>query len=935
MAVTKARMAWWAGVATWIASAAVCAESVRTPVTHRDAPAITAEDQGPQDAAGTQDLARLREMLGRAGPDGRDARESAVARLLGMSDPAAHRLLQEFLLRREDPDRVRETILAALQRHVLGGSKEWFGGASDEVRRQVLAGYLDALAPLWHEPGLAIDDMNDNPVRAAARRCLQRVPVRELEVAARHLLATADAETKVEVLRCLADMQQILLAQTVAEFLEAREEAVRLQARRSLQLLTYHDEEFQTKAQFLAWHERFGDLRYVDLAERAARLGPRPLERMREELARMRVDAARDFVRAHTVRTPGIDWAAIQSRTMVDDPAVLDACLELLQQSLADGLPADDQALPRQALCRAVLQRFRQVAPEQIRRRALLLEVAAYLCRSEEIELAGEVTTLVLAQLEAPEVELQVAALRGLRRFPNLETRTRLVRHATKLLQRGDEAREQLLATLGTLSSRATPRWTAPLPNDPDKAEWLALVDAACRTASDPEVRRVGLALAQVLDSSEQRVPELFRLLLDLVKDSSQDTKFRSTCLIQLRGWRSQDGVAEQWVAAMHELLKDPADDLRLQAVDSLVRLPESVDPRRLEWIAATTSVLRDRIQVEQNATVLRSLVNCLLACGREPQTSANAIGALNTLLSDLGNASPADKELRLEPLLQALATIAAGPHAERGQWIRACRQLLQFEKRQSLRLVLQSHGAADLARLVGSEDAAQAGPARQAMGLLIRTALLKPAKEAWSSTPELQQEARDVRVAFGALDTVDEQHRLEEPVHRLLRLEVELASGKFPEVVQRATVWLANGGSAPARVPFAAADLDRVRVLAAEAQLALNKPDAAARLLGELGTQPATDPGILDLQSRIARSLFATDKATALALLAATWKATLPEDPAFRSRLLEWMQFHVRRSPEARDELVQTSDAFVHLFANGDCPPEQRQTFEQLRGAN
>jgi len=96
-----------------------------------------------------QDLTRLREMLGRAGPDGRDACESAVVRLLGMSDPAAHRLLQEFLLRRDDPDRVRETILASLQRHVLGSSKDWFGGASDEVRRLVLAGYLDALAPFW------------------------------------------------------------------------------------------------------------------------------------------------------------------------------------------------------------------------------------------------------------------------------------------------------------------------------------------------------------------------------------------------------------------------------------------------------------------------------------------------------------------------------------------------------------------------------------------------------------------------------------------------------------------------------------------------------------------------------------------------------------------------------------------------------------------
>jgi len=932
MAVMTARLACLAFVATWIASGVLCAQ----PGAERaDAVAIRVQSQGPQDATGPQDLVRLREMLGRAGPDGRDARESAVVRLLGMNDPAAHRLLQEFLLRRDDPDRVRETILASLQRHVLGNSKQWFGGASDEVRRQVLAGYLDALAPLWHEPGSAIDDAVDNPVRAAARRCLQSVPVRELDVAARHLLATAATDTKVEVMRCLADMQQILLAQTLADFLEASEEPVRVQARRSLQLLTYHDDEFQTKAQFVAWQERYGEWRYVDLAERAARLGPRPLERMREDFARLRVEAARDFVRAHTVRTPGIDWAAIQSRTMVDDPAVLDACLELLQQSLANGLPADDQALPRQTFCRAVLQRFRQVAPDQVRRRALLLEVAAYLCRSEEGELAAEVTTLLLAQLDAPEADLQVAALRGLRRFPNLETRTRLVRHASKLLRTGAEAREQLLATLATLSSRTMPRWTAPMASDPDKAEWLALVEAACRTAKDPEVRNAGLALVQTLDGSEQRVPELFRLLLDLAKDGGQDTKFRSTCVIQLRGWRSQEGVAEEWVLAMHELLKDPADELRLQAVESLVRLPESVDARRLEWIGATTNVLRDRIQVEANATVLRSLVNCLLACGREPQTSANAIGALSTLLSELGSASPAEKELRLEPLLQALATIAAGPHAERGQWIRACRQLLQFEKRQSVRLVLQNHGAVDLAKLVGSDDAGQAGPARQAMALLIRTALLKPSKDAWTSSPELLQEARDVRVAFGALDAVDESQRLDEPAHRVLRLEVDLACGKYPDVAQRAGLWLANGSAATGRVPFSAAEADRARVLAAEAQLAMSKADAAARLLTELTSQPPSDPGVLDLQSRVARALFTSDKPGALALFESTWKATPPVDPAFRGRLLEWMQHHARFLPAARQELLETSEPFVALFRAGDCPTEQRDAFQQLRGAN
>ncbi|MBL9079878.1 MAG: hypothetical protein JNL08_20435 [Planctomycetes bacterium] len=895
-------------------------------------PALTVQVSAPQEPPLVQDLERLREMLNRSGIDGRDARESATATLLGRSDAAAHRVLQEFLLRREDPDQVRETILTALGQHVLGPVKGWFGGATDQVRRQVLAGYLDALAPLWAEIGLALDDRTVNPVRAAARQCLRRVPARELEFAARLVLPACSVETRIELLRCLADLQQVSLAQVIADHLEAPEEPVRTEARRALQWLTYHDAEFQTKAQFEAWFQQNGDVRYVDLAEHAARLGPRPLERLRAELAQMRIEMAREFVRAHAASTPGIDWDAIQARTLVDDPAVLDACLAELQAALAGGLPAEGQAAPRQAFCRAVLQRFRIVAPEQANRRALLLEVAAYLSRSDETELAAEVTTQLLQQLDGADVELQLAALRGLRRFPNLETRGRLVRHAMALLRRGAEVRAQLLATLATLSSRGVPRWTAPTANDPDKEAWLALVDAACRTAADAEVRSAGLLLAQTLDAAEQRVPELFELLLALVKDASQETKFRSTCLIQLRGWRNQESAAEAWVAAMQELLQDPADDLRLQAAESLVRLPESLDPRRLDWIRDTIAVLRERIRGEANPAVFRSLVSCLLACGREPAMAENAIGALNRLLTEPAEAAAADREQRMEPLLQALATIAAGQLAERGQWIAATRTLVAFEKRQSARLVLQNHGAADLARHVNGSDASLAEVSRMAMQLIIQTARLKPAKESWTSSEALQQEARDVRIAFGALDGVDEAQRLDESSHRLLRLEVELAGGKFAEAAQRASVWLANGSG---RTPMSVAERDRMRVLAAEAQLALNKPDAAAKWISELSVQPPTDPSVLDLQSRIARVWFATDKAAALGLFLAIWKATPPEDLAFRPRLLEWMQHVKKVNPDAQGDLVAQSEPYVGLFSAGDCPAELRTQFQQLRGAN
>lgn len=892
--------------------------------------------QGPQDASATQDLERLRAMLTQAGPDGRDARETAVERLLGMTDPAAHRVLQERLRQNDDSDAVRETILRALQGAIVGGPSTCFGGASDQVRRQILTGYLSALAPLWKEPGSAVGDAVDQPVRAAARSCLQRVPVRELDAAARVLLGAAEVELRVLVLRCLADMQQVLLSQTLADYLEAPEEPVRAQARRSLQLLTCHDEEFQTKVQFAAWYERNGSARYVDLAERAARLGPRPMDRVREELARLRVDAARDFVRALTVRTPGIDWATVQGRTLVDDPAVLDACLDQLQQSLANGLPPDDQAGPRQAFCRALLARFRQVSPDQTRLRALLLEVSAYLTRAEETELANELATQLQAQVDATSVEVRLAALRGLRRFPSVEARTRLVRLAAQLLAAGEPSREQLLTTMATLSSRAVPRWYAPAESDGDKGEWLALVKGACRTENNL-VRTAGLTLAQMLDGRDQRVPEVFDVLLDLARDASQDPKFRSTCLIHLQGWRSQQGAADGWVRAMHDLLRDPAAELRQQAAEALAQLPQSTDPRRGEWMAATIAVLQERLRAEPSPTVLRALVDCMLTCGREPQMPELAIGALNGVFSGLGLQVAPENQFRLDPLLQALATVAADPHTELGQWLSSCKWLLHFEKRQSLRLVLKGHGAVDLAKSVESGEAGLASSARLAMQYLVKTALLKPAKEGWTSTEELQREAFEVRVAFGALDTASDADRLDDPAYRVLRLEVDLALGKHQEVVQRAASWLANGGNGKPdarRVQMAPADSDRVRMLAAEGHLALGKADLAAKLVGELRPEMAKDPVALEIRSRIARAWFATDPAGAVAMMGDTWKATAPDDPLFRQRLLDWMTHRIRHQPASRAEVLVEGEVHASLFQRQDCPVELRDAFEQLRKA-
>ncbi|MCA8965750.1 MAG: hypothetical protein KDC48_12775, partial [Planctomycetes bacterium] len=501
---------------------------------------------GAQEAAApADDLAKLQAMLEQPGPDGRQARETAVQRLMVWPTLDGHRILQGVLTRTEDPDDVRGTILSALQAHLLATPAQLFGGAVAAERLSILRGYVAVLAPLWRGLETGVEEPAANPVRSAARTALQRMPARELQVVIGELLGNLPVEEQLPLLRCVADLQQLYLAKTLADLVEAPDSSVRAAARQSLQLLTFHEEEFTTKAQFAAWYEQFGSMRYVDLAERAARRLPLRLELLREERSRLIVESAVEFVRAQTTRTPGLAWQAISARTLVDDPAVLDACLEQLQKALGERLPAEDDPVARLQFCRALLDRWRLVAPDQIRRRAMLLEVASYCVKPEEAEVATEIVGLLVGQLDQQAPLARLAAIRSLRRFPSVEVRGRLVRHANALAVAPAAAKAELEAVLATLSSRTSPRWYAPAENDADRADWMKLVRSVCTLSELPELRGKGLDLALSLDAKDQRLPDVFTLLVDLVGDASQGAQFRSTCLIHLRGWLDQPAVAD------------------------------------------------------------------------------------------------------------------------------------------------------------------------------------------------------------------------------------------------------------------------------------------------------------------------------------------------------------------------------------------------------
>lgn len=896
-------------------------------------PAAVQTNGHPQDDLQKQ-IALLADKLGAPGADGRSDRETAVERLLVMSVAEAHAELHLVLARSEDPDALRMTILRALSQHLLGVEASHFGKADADRRRQIYTGYVGVMSRWWGgspapEPKLAA-------LRHAARTALQRIPVRGLEHGTRTLLGSADVENKVAIFTCLADLQHLYLSQLLADHIEDPDENVRVAARAALRRLTFQDEEFVTRAQFATWFEQNVDVRYEDLAESAARAASQRIDDIRSQLDALRIARARDVVRACANASTGVDWATIQKETLVADSLLVRACLQSLREALAEGNPPGGAEPARQAFCRALVERWKLTPPDRFALRADLLEVAAYTARPTETELANEIRGHLLARLKSAHAGEQLASLRGLCRFPSDEARAAVVLHAQAAASQGDAGASRLRAAVVTLSARAS-GWSAPAPAAADKAPWLALIRSIFEDKRFADLHDMAFELALTEDTERQRVPEIHGLLLDLAQDVRQVPTLRSKCVIQLGNWKYTPGAAA-WVAAQHRLVADAETSLRLRAARGLGSLAREDDQRKPKWLEATIDVLRDRLAVEPDKNVLASLVESLIACGSEPQMPARAIAAINAALTTIGKPVPEPHLFRIDPMLGALTAIAGDADAGNGVWLDACEPLLAHGgMRPSLRLLLdEKHSAIGLAKEVVNADAAIAQRARRAMQVLIRTALQRPADQPWRSTPALLAEANEVSTAFGLLDPIDGA-RLEEPVYRLLRLEVELATGRgLEKVVERATALLVSGQPNPA--PGGAASWtpeqkDRVRAIAAEAQLALQKPGLAARLLVDRDSARPMTAGELVLAGKVGKALVATDAATAVALFDRVRRATPVDDPAFRVRLIDWATARVGQDPATQAQVWAEVRPHAALFEAADCPKELKSAFQGLRG--
>lgn len=889
---------------------------------------VTAQKE--QDPALQEQLGRLNDQLTAPGPDGREQRDRAIQQLLTMPNLAAHQVLCR-LLARDDETEARKATLDALAAHLIGTRSSLFGSAAADVRRDILVGYVGVLARCWRSAAATpVAPGGGDAVRTAARAALMRVPPQDLLEAVRTVAGAVERQDRGALFACIADLRQLQLASVIADYLENEDVPTRDGARVALATLTFQDEPFLTRAQFTSWFEQNSSTSYVELAERAARSVTKRVHEVQAQVIAERLRRSRDVVRAYAEPTAGINWAGLQREVIVDDPAAAAECIAVLQEMLANGIPADGAPASRQQFCRALLDRWKLVPEGETLRRAQLLEVIAYATRPEDGDFAGEVQRGLVAQLDGggPGV---LAALRGLRRFAGAEARARIVRHALAAVA---DRPNEVEAAVTTMLTKGTPRWCAPQPTDADKPDWLQLIRAICERPEFEKLREQALSLAMLPDAKDQLVPEVFANLVDLARNGNVDASFRVKCIFNLQGWKNPEGVGS-WLSTLHALLADAEPQVRLNAANALGRFPDLADNDRQEWLESTIAALRARLKEETDKPVVEALVATLVICGSEPKMPELAITAINTVLADLAPLPAADTKDRIERLLVALTVIAGDKDAAGGAWIGACGPLLAAQSRKSLLGVLELQHAHELAKDVGSKE--NGDLALSAMECVIRTALLKSPDKPWS-LPELQTEAGNVVRAFKAIDNLPPAARPAIQGQRLLRVEVELAAKQANEAVAHAKTWLAitgpaAPGAAPDATPLTPQIADAMRTVAAEALLTLNKPDEAGRMLMERDPMRAVDARAAAAFAKVAEALATTDQKTAVEYLDRARLATPAEDKAtYRQRLIDWAVARRNLDPGAREAVWAEVAPFAALFEAVDCPPKLRDAFQHLR---
>ncbi|GAB4157795.1 MAG: hypothetical protein Fur0037_25580 [Planctomycetota bacterium] len=879
--------------------------------------------------------------MNRVGPDAADIRQGAVENLLQRLDLPAHAILQEKIVLKDDPDRLRHYILSSIARKLAPNSQDRVFGAVDENREAccaIVRSYVRPLSCYWREDSAVPEDL-----RSLARTCVVRMPARELEAGLRAMLdSSIPLEDRIAALRVAADCQNLYLARLLADFLDVPEDPLRTAAREGLRLLTFSEEGMTTRKEVEEWLERNHGRRYLDLAEEAARHARDGLAEWRRDLeARLRKTRV-DLVVALIQRPAETDWARVQAEVLTDDPAgTTDACLERLVQLPGFQGAGENPSAARLAFAKALFEKLEAGETNPPRRQALLLEALAVLVRPEEPDLGSRTGKHLLSALSSPFPELRLAGIRGLRRFSSPESRVALVGLAKGILG-GDaeidagslEALREILRTIGKKP------YVAPGNGDKDLEDWLEVILIVLSRKGLEDLRNDALSMAQLADSEGKLLPRVFSILLDLGRNGVFPADLRVLCLIRLKDFAQVPERADRTVAELVRLLDDADASVRRFAATELGKLPDASEAKKHAWLTSVLESVRRRMLVEGDASVFEALTITASACAAAPGSPANVIPALISVVDALGDPVPAEKQFQVEPLLRELAVLAVTPTLDAPIWIEAGRRLLRHGKRKAVRGILEQQHAIDIAADLEQKDPKRARAARSALRLILDTALQKPPEAPWG---DLKQEVADVRGAFEALSAVKEP--LDDPDLCILRLEILDASGSmvpnaWTQATQLADQWLGANGGSEAAPKLDAAAKDRIRILAALVHLRFSDhSDAASRLLGAVDPIRLKDPLPMSLMDRLAKAYAEStregDAPKELEWRERVLKLTGKDDKLYRVRLLAWARSAIGVHPDEKESVRARLLQDAALFAAADCPPDQRAQFESLSGTN
>lgn len=737
------------------------------------AAALAAQDSraGTGTRTGQPDeIDRLCDDLVQPGPEAKARRLVAVERLSGSKDLRAHEALAAALKDGEEADTIARTLVVKLANP---GDPVFGWNANASGRARVLKLYSDfAIATL-------ASATTEAPALRARAILLALRPAERLELFRVHF-ALRDEARAARALMVAAECRDLGLAKDILRTGKERP-GLATAARDALKRLWFAPE-LSTLADAEARCMSLEGKTYLDLAEQAARsksLGGEA-DALRRELI-----ATRRALLELALAAPSVDWVAIQRLVLGEGGVALTQvdptdALAWLRAALVKSDQPPGEPAARAPFVQTLLAQS-EGAP--VPRAALMLECAALLVTSAEAgsardELETALLQRLFAALASDAVRLREAALAGLERHPNPQSRARVVQSLRDGLARHDVALAS--AALRTLASKG---YAAPQ-DPPESVAWLAALQEALRSQElDAKTRSQALAALGQRDSEGNGAKVAFQTLGDLARDAALEPWLRQQALAHFAGLAHTQAELDTVSERLVQALTDSDARVRGQAAELLGKLPAEA------WRQETATALRVRLVVEPDRDVLAALLVCTKQRSSQGGDPEPVVRMLQLAIEELGSgaASRASDPLAAErkpALANALTTVAATQGVPPLLWARAAQTLLQAGERDRTRIVLDRQLAATTQEL--SADV------RILIGkLVVDTALRKPREVPWST---LVPEATQVAQALETLETL--QFDVQTPALLLLRLETLTAANRASEAAVLLRRLLLGSGS-------------------------------------------------------------------------------------------------------------------------------------------